>query len=472
MTRRRDADVKKYDILNCYHLPVARRKVDYFSMNLPTVNETAFRVQGGRALYGEIEVQRAKNAILAMLAASIVVEDGETVLHQVPDIQDVERALELLRAVGARVHHDKLTKTVRIDAADVSSGVLPEDIAGRFRGSVLFLAPLQARLGYVELPGSGGCDIGTRKIDFHHRGFARLGGDVQYFEDGRTIIELDGGRFRGAMLYLDLPSHTGTENLMLAASLAEGKTILENASVEPEVVDFGNFLNKMGADIQGLGANTLSINGVEKLKAVEYTPMPDRLVAGTMMIACAIAGGDITLRNVDPSHLRIVSAKLEQMGVDISADARSIRVRRSRHQRLNPINIQTHPYPGFPTDLQPCMAALSTLSDGTSYIRERIFDNRYDYVEALLQMGADILISQSDVCIIKGVERIKPARISADNIRSGATVLLAALAADGESIIDNVYQIDRGYEAIDDLLRALGADVTRIETKLTPQPVW
>ncbi len=434
-------------------------------MTLATVNQTAFRVLGGRPLNGEIEVQRAKNAILAMLAASIVVDEGETVLHEVPDIEDVERALELLRAIGASVHHDKPAKTVRIDASGVSSGILPEEIAGRFRGSVLFLAPLQARLGYVELPGSGGCDIGTRKIDFHHRGFARLGADVEYFEDGRTVIELEGGRFKGALLYLDLPSHTGTENLMLAASLAEGQTILENASVEPEVVDFGNFLNKMGADIRGLGASTLYINGVSRLTAVEYRPMPDRLVAGTMMMACAMAGGDVTLRNVDPSHLRIVSAKLEQMGVDISSGQRSIRVRRSLRQRLNPINIQTHPYPGFPTDLQPCVAALSALADGTSYIRERIFDNRYDYVEALLQMGADILISQSNVCIIKGVERLKAASISADNIRSGATVLLAALAADGESIIDNVYQIDRGYEAIDELLNELGADVARVEAK-------
>ena len=441
-------------------------------MTLATVNETAFRVLGGRPLIGEIEVQRAKNAILAMLAASIVVDEGETVLHEVPDIEDVERALELLRAIGASVHHDKLAKTVRIDASGVSSGILPEEIAGRFRGSVLFLAPLQARLGYVELPGSGGCDIGTRKIDFHHRGFARLGADVEYFEDGRTVIELGGGRFKGALLYLDLPSHTGTENLMLAASLAEGQTILENASVEPEVVDFGNFLNKMGADIRGLGASTLYINGVSRLKAVEYKPMPDRLVAATMMMACAMAGGDVTLRNVDPSHLRIVSAKLEQMGVDISSGQRSIRVRRSLQQRLNPINIQTHPYPGFPTDLQPCIAALSALADGTSYIRERIFDNRYDYVEALLQMGADILISQSNVCIIKGVERLKAASISADNIRSGATVLLAALAADGESVIDNVYQIDRGYEAIDELLNELGADVTRVESHSKPQPVW
>lgn len=432
--------------------------------------ESALRVFGGKPLYGEIQVQRAKNSILAMIAASIVVEQGETILHDVPEIEDVQRAFELLRAVGARVRHDKLGKTVRIDASNISSGLLPEEIASQFRGSVLFLAPLQARMGYVELPGSGGCDIGTRKIDFHHRGFARLGANVQYFEDGRTIIDLDGRRFRGASLYLDLPSHTGTENLMLAAALADGQTVLENASIEPEVLDFGNFLNAMGADIRGLGGNTLVINGVSRLHAIEYTPMPDRLVAGTVMIAAAITGGDVTIHNVEPAHLRIVIAKLEQMGVDISVDGKSIRVRRSRHQTLDPINIQTHFYPGFPTDLQPCIAALSTLADGTSYIRERIFDNRYGYVDALLQMGADILISQNDVCIIHGVSRLRPARIAADNIRSGATVLLAALATEGESLIENVYQIDRGYEAIEAQLTQLGADVVRVQSEFSPLP--
>ena len=436
------------------------------------MEETALRIRGGKPLHGHIQVQRAKNAILAMIAASIVIEDGETVLHEVPDIEDVSRAFELLRSVGARVSRDMPGKTARIDASEINAGILPADIASRFRGSVLFLAPLQIRMGYVELPGSGGCDIGTRKIDFHHRGFARLGANVQYFEDGRTVIDLEGRRFRGTSLYLDLPSHTGTENLMLAASLAEGQTILENASVEPEVLDFGNFLIAMGADIRGLGTSTLVINGVSRLSAIEYTPMPDRLVTGTMMMAAAIAGGDVTIDNVEPSHLRIVIAKLEQMGVDITTNGKSIRVRRSHYQRLNPINVQTHPYPGFPTDLQPCIAALSCLADGTSYIRERVFDKRYDYVEALLQMGADILISQSDVCIIKGVERLKTAQINAENIRSGATVLLAALAADGESVIDNVYQIDRGYEAIDELLGQLGADVTRIATQPSPQPVW
>lgn len=435
------------------------------------MNGSALRVVGGRPLYGEIRVQRAKNAILAMIAAALVVEEGETVLHGVPDIEDVDRAFELLGAVGARVAYDKAAKTARIDAAELSSSVLPDNLASRFRGSVLFLAPLQIRLGRVELPGSGGCDIGTRSIDFHHRGFARLGARVQYFEDGRTVIDLAEGRFKGAMLYLDLPSHTGTENLMLAAALAEGQTIIENASVEPEVLDFGRFLLQMGADIQGLGTHTLTINGVRRLRPIAYRPMPDRLAAGTMMMAAAITGGDAVIHGVEPDHLRIVTAKLEQMGVDIDVADESIRVRRPVGRALNPINIMTHPYPGFPTDLQPCIAVLSTLASGTSYIRERIFENRYDYVDALLQMGADVLISQSDVCIIQGIDQLKPARIKAESIRAGAAILIAALAVDGESIIDNVYQIDRGYERIEDLLRQLGADVTRIETEPS-QPIW
>ncbi len=435
------------------------------------MTESAIRVYGGQPLQGELHVQRAKNAILAMIAAAIVVEDGETILRQVPDIEDVDCAFELLRVVGATVDYDRQSKTARIDASAVHNGLLPADITERFRGSVLFLAPLQIRLGHVELPGSGGCDIGTRKIDFHHRGFARLGADVQYYEDGRTIIELKRRRFRGTLLYLDWPSHTGTENLMLAAALAQGQTILENASVEPEVVDFGNFLNAMGADIRGLGTNTLFIQGVERLHAADYTPMPDRLVTSTFMMAAAITGGDVTVHDAEPAHLRIVCAKLEQMGVNLDIQGKSIRVQ-GRRARLNPINIQTYPYPGFPTDLQPCIAALSCLSKGTSYIRERVFDNRYDYVDALLQMGADILISQSGVCIVQGVQRLKPASLTALNIRAGATILLAALAAEGESTIANVYQIDRGYEEIETLFSQLGADITRITAQSELQPVW
>lgn len=432
----------------------------------------ALRVIGGKPLQGEISVQRSKNAILPMIAASLVIEDGETVLHGVPEIADVERAFELLRAVGAIVNHDKVTKTVSIDASNIHTGILPDEISSKFRGSVLFLAPLQARVGYVELPGSGGCDIGTRKIDFHHRGFARLGANVQYFEDGRTVIDLESGRFKGTFIYLDFPSHTGTENLMMGAALADGQTIIENASVEPEVIDFGYFLNKMGADIQGLGTHTLIINGVKKLHAVEYTPIPDRLVAGTIMMSTAITGGDVTIHDVEPTHLRLVIAKMEQMGVKIDAQPDTLRISRPLKKVMNPINIQTHPYPGFPTDLQPCIAVLSTIAEGTSYIREKIFENRYDYVDALVKMGADILISQNDVCVIQGVKRLKPAKIRAESIRAGAAVLIASLAADGESLIDNIYQIDRGHENVESLLGQLGADISRVYTEDVRQPVW
>lgn len=436
----------------------------------------AFKVQGGTPMFGEIKAQRAKNAVLPMIAAALIPKTGQTVLHGVPDIADVRLALELAEIVGAKVDYDPETHVALIDASNVNTGLLPSEITERFRGSILFLGGLIARVGYIELPGSGGCDIGTRKIDFHHRGFARLGASVQYYEDGSTIIDAkDVNRLKGTLLYLDMPSHTGTENLMMGASVAEGTTIIENAAVEPEVVDFGNFLNKMGAKIQGLGTPTLIIEGVKELHAVEHTPIPDRMVVGLLMMSTAATGGDIVLHDVRPDHLRLVNAKLEQMGVVIDDLDGSFRIRRDRNTRLSPINITTHPFPGFPTDLQPCIAALSTLADGKSFIRERIFENRYDFTDGLISMGADIIISQNSVCIINGVERLRPANVRAASIRAGAALLLASLSADGESIIDNAYQIDRGHERIEDQLNQLGANVVRVtqqpEAQTTLQPV-
>lgn len=432
------------------------------------MTNTAFKVVGRRPLVGEIEAQRSKNAVLPMIAAALIPESGQTVLHGVPNIADVEIALELVRLVGAKVEHDREAHVAVIDASGVDTGTLPAVLSQKMRGSILFLAPLMLRLGYVELPGSGGCDIGTRKIDFHHRGFARLGADVRYEADGTTIITAKDRKLTGTLLYLDMPSHTGTENLMMGAALAEGETIIENAAVEPEVIDFGNFLIQMGAQIEGLGTPTLTIRGVKRLNAVEYTPMPDRLVIGALTMATAITGGDITIHNAEPRHLRLVNAKLEQMGVQIQATHNSLRVRRDPDARLNPINITTHPYPGYPTDLQPCIAALATLAQGKSYIRERIFENRYDFVDGFIDMGADVIISQNDVCIINGVTRLQGTRVRAASIRAGAALLLASLAAEGETLIDNVYQIDRGHERIEEQLGQLGASVERIEN--APEP--
>lgn len=432
------------------------------------MSETAFYIQGGKQLHGSIHAQRAKNAVLPMIAAALIPKSGTTILHGVPDLADVRLAFELARIAGATVDYNPQTRIAKINATDLNNAVLPVEITERLRGSVLFLAPLLLRLGYVELPGSGGCDIGTRKIDFHHRGFARLGGHVDYLEDGTTIISAPNKKLRGTTLYLDLPSHTGTENLMMGAALADGKTVIENASVEPEVIDFGHYLNKMGAKIEGLGTPTLYIEGVAELSPVEYTPIPDRLVIGLLMMSTAATGGDITIHDANPQHMRIVIAKLEQMGVTIDVTEDTIRVRRDPTLPLNPINITTHPYPGFPTDLQPCIAALSTVAVGKSFIRERIFDNRYDFVDGLLALKADILISHNDVCIINGVKALKGNRIIAPSIRAGAALLLAGLAASGQTVITNVYQIDRGHEHVETQLSQLGADIVRA----TEQPIW
>lgn len=435
-----------------------------------TLMNASFKIEGGIPLHGEIVAQRSKNAVLPMIAAALIPEKGETVLHDVPTIADVELALELARLVGAKVEHRRDDHVVVIDASTVNTGKLDAELTQKMRGSVLFLGPLLTRMGYVELPGSGGCDIGTRKIDFHHRGFARLGAKVNYREDGTTIIELDKPRLTGNFLYLDIPSHTGTENLMMGAALADGDTIIENASVEPEVIDFANFLTKMGAKIDGVGTSTLAIRGVNMLHGVGHRPIPDRLVIGALMCATAITGGLITIRETNPAHLRLVTAKLEQMGVRFmfDNDGETIHLRRDPSTKISPINITTHPYPGFPTDLQPTIAALATIAEGTSYVREKIFENRYDFVDGLLQMGADILISRGDVCIVEGVKALKPAHITAPSIRAGAALLVASLGAEGETTIDNIYQIDRGHERIEAQLAQLGGRVTRIEPVSVP----
>lgn len=434
--------------------------------------EWAFQIQGGQPLNGEVTAQRSKNAILPMIAAALIPSSGKTILHGVPEIADVLIALELAKLVGATISHDKATHTVEIDASNVTISTLPADYTQKMRGSVLFLAPLILRLGKVILPGSGGCNIGDRKLDFHHRGFARLGADVVYEEDGTTRITLNKPKLKGTLLYLDMPSHTGTENLMMAAALAEGETIIENASIEPEVLDFGEFLIQMGAKIYGLGTPTLRIEGVKELHAVEYTPIPDRLVIGLFAMSAGMAGGDILIHQTEPSHLRLVNAKLEQMGVQISTlNSTTLRVMRQPNKPLSPINITTHPYPGFPTDLQPCISALSTIAEGKSFIRERIFENRYDFVNALLQMGADLLVSQSDVLVVNGVKALKPATIKADSIRAGAALLLASMGVHGQVTITNIYQIDRGHEAIEHAFTQLGANITRVQTKPVTQPV-
>ncbi|HEY7324917.1 MAG TPA: UDP-N-acetylglucosamine 1-carboxyvinyltransferase, partial [Streptosporangiaceae bacterium] len=329
-------------------------------------------VRGGNSLQGTVFVQGAKNAALKMIAASLLAEKGRTVLRNVPVIEDVQRAVELAQAVGAVVKFHEAERTLVVDASELTSSVLPAEIARRFRASVLFVPALLHRLGEATIEGIGGCNLGTRTLDFHYRGFARLGAIV---EEGDNVIRIKADKLQGAHLYLDTPSHTGTENLIMAASLAPGTTIIDNTALEPEVLDVIAFLTKMGARITGGGTGFVTVEGVEELTAVEHTVMADRIDAGVFAMAAAITGGEISLVGASLEHFGVARWKLEQMGVDFATHGAILQVCRDR--QLRPINVITDTYPGFATDLQSPIMTLSCLADGTSYIRETIFDGRY-----------------------------------------------------------------------------------------------
>ena len=322
---------------------------------MTTGAETCYRVRGGIPLQGTVFVQGAKNAALKMIAASLLAAEGRTVLRNVPPIEDVRRAVELAQAVGAVVKFHESERTLVVDASNLTSPVLPAEIARRFRGSVLFVPALLHRLGEAVIEGIGGCNLGSRNLDFHYRGFARLGAIV---DEGESVIHIKAGKLRGAHLYLDTPSHTGTENLIMAASMAPGTTVIDNCALEPEVLDVIAFLTKMGADISGGGTGFVTVRGVSELTATEHTVMPDRIDAGVFAMAAAITGGELNLVGASLEHFGVVRWKLEQMGVEFSAKGAVLQVRRER--TLRPINVITSPYPGFATDLQSPIMALSS----------------------------------------------------------------------------------------------------------------
>ena len=419
------------------------------------MGQVRYRVRGGRPLKGTAFVQGAKNAALPMIAAALLARRGRTVLHNVPLISDVRRAVELARAVGARVELHPAERVLVIDASTVDSAVLPAAIAGRFRGSVLFLPALLHRLGEARLDGVGGCNLGSRNLDFHYRGFVRLGATMTA---GETSIHLRAGRLRGAHLYLDTPSHTGTENLIAAACLVPGTTVIENAALEPEVGDFARFLSLMGARISGVGSGFVQVDGVDGLEAVEYTIMPDRIDAGVLAMAAAAAGGEVTLVGAVPEHLGVARWKLEQMGVELDSEGAVLEVRRDRP--LRPINVITCPYPGFATDLQPPLMTLACLAEGTSYIHERIFDGRFALAGELGRMGASVRV-RDGVAVVEGPTRLRGAEVVAHDLRAGVALVLAGLAAEGETLIGAGEMIERGHSHIAGRLAALGADVVR-----------
>ena len=426
--------------------------------------EIRYRVRGGTPLSGTVFIQGAKNAALKMIAASLLAARGRTVLRNVPPIEDVRRAAELAQAIGAVVEFHESERTLVVDASRLNSPVLPAEIARRFRGSVLFVPALLHRFGEAVIEGIGGCNLGQRNLDFHYRGFARLGATV---DEGESVIRIsapDG--LNGAHLYLDTPSHTGTENLIMAASLAPGTTIIDNTAQEPEVLDVIAFLTKMGAEISGGGTGFITVRGVSSLSAVEHTVMADRIDAGVFAMAAAATGGELSLVGANLDHFGVVRWKLEQMGVEFSSEGAVVQVRRDKP--LRPINVVTSPYPGYATDLQSPIMALATLADGASYIRETIFDGRYSLVTELNKMGAKVEID-NNVAIAHGPSLLRGCDVEAHDLRGGAALILAGLAAEGETVISNGYYIDRGHATIAQRFAAIGGSVIAEEHEVSHQ---
>jgi UDP-N-acetylglucosamine 1-carboxyvinyltransferase len=419
--------------------------------------QTSYHVRGGQPLQGTVFVQGAKNAALKMIAASLFAEKGRTVLRNVPVIEDVRRAAELAQAVGAQVKFHEAERTLVVDASRLTSSVLPADIASRFRGSIVFVPPLLHRLGEATLEGIGGCNLGSRNLDFHYRGFVRLGATV---DERETTIHIKASQLGGAHLYLDTPSHTGTENLLMAAALAPGTTVIDNAAMEPEVLDMITFLTKMGARISGSGTGFVTVEGVNELTAVEHTVMPDRIDAAVFAMAAAITGGELSLVGASLDDFGVVRWKLEQMGVEFATHGAVLQVRRERP--LRPINVITSPFPGFATDLQSPIMALSCLADGASYIRETIFDGRYTLVGELNKMGAKVEVA-GDAAVVHGPAFLRGTDVIAHDLRTGIALILAGLAAEGETVVSPGYLIDRGHAEIASRLTTLGADIA-VET--------
>ena len=411
-----------------------------------------FVIKESGPLAGEVEINGAKNAILPILAASILSEE-QCVFKSVPLLEDVFVMCEVLRSCGVKVIQEG--STLIVDPSGLDKSMPPEILMKKMRASNLVLGPLLSRMGEVVLPFPGGCAIGSRPMNYHLQALSRLGVSIA---DKGAFIEAKSARLKGSDICLDFPSVGATENVMMAAARAEGVTTIQNAAREPEVVDLARFLAKMGARISGAGTDTLIIEGVKKLFGTEYQVIKDRIEAGTMMVASAITGGDIILTNYNGRDVGAVSAKLRECGVRIEYDARGLRVRSSH--RLRASDIRTMPFPGFPTDMQPQFMALMSVTKGTSIISESIFENRFRHADEMRRMGADIKII-GDAAVIKGKDKLSGAEVEATDLRAGAALVLLGLVAEGETLVDNVHFIDRGYQNLELSLRSLGADIRR-----------
>ena len=416
-------------------------------------------IRGGVPLRGTVSISGSKNASLPIMAASILAPGGKNVLRGVPALRDVVTMGALLKEMGANFDFSPENCLAEIDTSALARPVAGYELVKTMRASVLVLGPLVARHGTARVSLPGGCAIGARPINLHLMGLEKMGAAIE-LEEGYVIAKTQGRRLRGASLYFDLPTVTGTENLMMAASLAKGVTVLENAAREPEIVDLAAALSAMGAKIEGAGGSLIEIEGVDELKPYNHEVIPDRIETATFAVAAAITGGEILINNMRPEHLDAVSIKLRETGAYVRKTPAGLEVKAGGRPRS--INITTMPYPGFPTDVQAQFMALMCTAGGTSTINETVFENRFMHVPELKRMGADIEL-QGGIAMVRGVAALKGAQVMATDLRASASLVLAAMAAEGESVIHRIYHLDRGYDRMEKKLLALGAQVERIK---------
>lgn len=412
-------------------------------------------IKGGNPLYGEVEIGGAKNAALAILAAAIMTDETVTI-DNLPNVRDINVLLQAIEEIGAHVERVDIHK-VKINGSFIRGVNVDNEFIRRIRASYYLIGALLGKYKHAEVALPGGCDIGSRPIDLHMKGFHSMGADIDI---AHGLVIARAKELKGTHIYMDKVSVGATINIMMAAAMADGKTVIENAAKEPHVVDVANFLNSMGANIRGAGTDVIRIVGVEKLHATEYSVIPDQIEAGTFMFAVAAAGGNVLVKNVIPKHLEATTAKLLEVGCQVEEFDDSVRVISDGH--LKHTQVTTLPYPGFPTDMQPQMAVLLGIAEGTSTVTESIFENRFKYVDELTRMGADIKV-ESNIAIISGVKRYTGARVNAPDLRAGAALVIAGLAAEGITVVDDIYYIQRGYEALEEKLTKIGAKIARVE---------
>lgn len=412
-------------------------------------------IKGGNPLYGEVEIGGAKNAALAILAAAIMTDETVTI-DNLPNVRDINVLLQAIEEIGAHVERVDIHK-VKINGSFIRGVNVDNEFIRRIRASYYLIGALLGKYKHAEVALPGGCDIGSRPIDLHMKGFRSMGADIDI---AQGLVIARAKELKGTHIYMDKVSVGATINIMMAAAMADGKTVIENAAKEPHVVDVANFLNSMGANIRGAGTDVIRIVGVERLHATEYSVIPDQIEAGTFMFAVAAAGGNVLVKNVIPKHLEATTAKLLEVGCQVEEFDDSVRVISDGHLRHT--QVTTLPYPGFPTDMQPQMAVLLGIAEGTSTVTESIFENRFKYVDELTRMGADIKV-ESNIAIISGVKRYTGARVNAPDLRAGAALVIAGLAAEGITVVDDIYYIQRGYEALEEKLTKIGAKIARVE---------